>query len=356
MTVAAMAYDALTPAARQRVSILLKANPDYERWVAGISPSDRDRVAFVVAATWADSIKHAPGYISDDVLGPDAARNSGYTDKLQHRYWHYINIPFSPDGTPIKQPEAPNLKTQIAAFRAVLASPSASDALKSYDLVWLLHLVGDAHQPLHAVSRFDRDQPNGDRGGNLVELCVAPCRHDLHSFWDDALGKVSDPMVAIERASKLPKATPALAGVSNEGVWLDESFRIAKVSVYVSPVGIGPGPFALDQRYEAAAGRIAEDRVALAGARLANLINHDLVLTEGPRRTEPAMARGAQATEPTVMFNTLSRKYHDPTCVWAMRCTRHCVAVPLSEAKRRGGVPCKACGGGRSSLRGAATD
>ena len=48
------------------------------------------------------------------------------------------------------------LKTQIVAFRKTLGDSGASDELKSYDLVWLLHLVGDVHQPLHATTRFNQ--------------------------------------------------------------------------------------------------------------------------------------------------------------------------------------------------------
>jgi hypothetical protein len=47
-----------------------------------------------------------------------------------------------------------------------------------------------------------------------------------------------------------------------------------------------------------------------------------------------------------VMFNQHSRKYHDPRCTWAQRCTQNCVSIPLPEAIRRGGKPCKVCGGG----------
>lgn len=53
----------------------------------------------------------------------------------------------------------------------------------------------------------------------------------------------------------------------------------------------------------------------------------------------------AQAHEMVVMFNVKSLKFHNPACEWAQRCTRNCVAVPRSEALRRGGVPCKICGG-----------
>jgi hypothetical protein len=55
--------------------------------------------------------------------------------------------------------------------------------------------------------------------------------------------------------------------------------------------------------------------------------------------------RVATAAEKMVVFNAQTHKYHDPSCTWARRCTRHCKTLPLSEAIRRGGVPCKVCGG-----------
>jgi S1/P1 Nuclease len=157
MTVAAVAYDKLTPSTKTKVAALLKLNPSYPDWVATASPQDRDEVAFVTAATWPDVIKKRGAGFTDDGKNPsasDAAKNEGYAGKFQHRNWHYIDVPFSPDGTPLKQPRAPNAKTQIATFRTALAAASVSDDLKSYDLVWLIHLVGDIHQPLHFTSRL----------------------------------------------------------------------------------------------------------------------------------------------------------------------------------------------------------
>lgn len=49
--------------------------------------------------------------------------------------------------------------------------------------------------------------------------------------------------------------------------------------------------------------------------------------------------------EEVVQFNTKSLKYHKPTCVWAQRCTRNCIPMKRKDAIRRGGVPCKVCGG-----------
>jgi hypothetical protein len=45
----------------------------------------------------------------------------------------------------------------------------------------------------------------------------------------------------------------------------------------------------------------------------------------------------------TVAFNTKSLKYHYTSCSAAIRCTRSCIDVPLSEAIEAGGVPCKLC-------------
>ena len=274
MTVAAVAWEQLSPELQQRATALLKLNPNYQAWIANVPPENADEVAFVRAATWPDAIKRDATYKNDgeQPSGPDAGKNVGYGDLLQHRYWHFVDQPFSPDGTPVHAASTPNAETQIVAFRQTLASPNAPDELKSYDLVWLLHLVGDVHQPLHATSRFDHQQPNGDRGGNSVALCKRPCKDELHGFWDDVLGKSEKPADAIAAARRIASADPGLAGILDESTWIQESFHLARTAVYVKPIGIGPGPFTLDQRYRSAAQAVAEKRVALAGARLAGIL------------------------------------------------------------------------------------
>ncbi|WP_375779209.1 S1/P1 nuclease [Bradyrhizobium sp. ma5] len=56
---------------------------------------------------------------------------------------------------------------------ALPASSSASDDVRSYDLVWILHLVGDAHKPLHAAARYTLQIPHGDAGGNAESVMSA---------------------------------------------------------------------------------------------------------------------------------------------------------------------------------------
>ena len=282
MTVAYAAYQKLTPAAKKRVGVLLKLNPDYKngKWAkmipAGTAAKDRPMILFMIAATWPDQIKSETGYTNDPEGGPGSSQNIGYSDHLQHRYWHFVDTPLSQDGTTLGAIPAPNAETQIAAFRTVLAS-SDPDPLKSYDLAWLLHLVGDVHQPLHAATRVSKADPTGDRGGNNVMLCKKPCKNELHAFWDDLPGTVSDPNAAVLVGKKLPKPDATLAKDTDAATWIAESFDAAKKSVYVNPpIGPGDGPFTLTAAYRADAHKIASARVALAGARLANVINNEL--------------------------------------------------------------------------------
>jgi hypothetical protein len=281
MIVAAIAYQKLQPAVRTKVAGLLKMNPNYNDWITGVAAKDTDEIAFITAATWPDAIKSMKGFVNDGEHPKSqatASRNIGYKDKLQHRYWHFHDTPFSADGTATDPPADPSAKSQIGLFRGTLSSSGTDSGIRSYDLVWLIHLVGDVHQPLHATTRFDKDQPDGDEGGNGVKLCSTPkCRSELHGYWDDIPGTSKNPASAKKKALKIAAADPGDAKISDEAIWIGESFQIAQDSVYKLPsIGIGAGPFALTAQYKSDAKPIATKRLALAGARLANLINEAL--------------------------------------------------------------------------------
>jgi hypothetical protein len=286
MAVAYVAYRNLTPQTRAHVDHLITLNPRFHLWSTtripqGTPAAKRRLMLFMIAATWADQIKsdgvhHADGSNNGDSPPHDgtAGQNIGYQDTAMHKYWHFIDKPFSPDNTPLENPEEPNAETQIAIFRSVLASNSP-DALKSYDLVWLLHLVGDVHQPLHATSRFTHNQIHGDAGGNFVRLTGQP--NKLHSFWDGLLGTSRDPAVAISVGQGLSAAPANLANDLDASVWINESFQAAQtVTYHQPPIGIGAGPFTPTNAYRNTARALARKRVALAGARLANILNNEL--------------------------------------------------------------------------------
>lgn len=282
MAVAGVAWEHMTPAARQRATRLIRLNPNYTKWTIGIPETDKDRAAFMKAATWPDEIRGDRSY-TDDGYEPDsptASQNVGYVDKLLHRYWHFKDFPFSPDGSRSEEPFAPNAVTQIEAFSQSLGSADASDDVQSYDLAWLLHLVGDIHQPLHAASRFTRATPKGDNGGNSVMVCLeranmCDAQHSgkLHSFWDGAVGSTDSPSSVTAFVRRLPKSAKPDLEKTNPNDWAEESFRIAQRVTYSAPIGTAKGPYRLDREYRIVAGSVAERRIALAGERLAILLN-----------------------------------------------------------------------------------
>lgn len=290
MMVAFIAYQKLSQPTRDRVDALIMLNPDFAKLKSLIPSSvpkkDRPAMLFMLAATWPDRIKSKPGFTDDGTdhgnrpSGPTSSQNIGYDDKFHHKYWHFVDTPFSRDGASLPQVPDPNAQTRIHLFRTVLASTTEKDPLKSYDLVWLLHLVGDVHQPLHSSTRVRQAQPNGDGGGNLVSVCTtSPCsaaNKTLHAFWDEVLGTAADVTAAASAAKKLAPADSVLARIKDEGEWVKESFDLAQGEVYKPPVHAGTGPFTLTASYRNGARNLAAKRVALAGARLANLLNAEL--------------------------------------------------------------------------------
>ena len=58
-----------------------------------------------------------------------------------------------------------------------------------------------------------------------------------------------------------------------------------------------------------------------------------------------AVLPGAAAFARDVMFNVKTQKYHSPSCEHAHRCTKNCIKIDRTDAQRRGGIPCKVCGG-----------
>jgi hypothetical protein len=286
MVVAYIAYKNLTRETRSRVGVLLRLNPKYEEWTAGVPQKKKTLVAFLRASTWADCIKMlscAPGYTSDGDNpsgNPTDAQNIGYDDRLMHKYWHYVDLPLAA-GAEGEPANAPNALTEIVLLAAAIHSDEPRE-VKSYDVVWLEHLVGDVHQPLHCVSRFTRNHPHGDAGGNLVRFCERPCRDELHFYWDALLG--DKPTIAeVMKAGDSLMAGPRPAGAEDltPADWIDAGFALAKSRVYIAPISddndptkpLSPRP---DSAYEAAATAVARAQVTLAGYRLAALLNANL--------------------------------------------------------------------------------
>jgi S1/P1 Nuclease len=180
MLSAAIAYQVLqqeNPRTVEKVKAMLEKHPWYaNQWQARLQDvpvADHGLVLFMQAARWADDIRTQ--------------------DKAQNRLlWHYINLPFKPEGQPatvqIREPEPVNILTALAENEGVVKNGNDRER-KEIALAWLFHLVGDIHQPLHTAQIFTVDYPQGDRGGN--EICVRVTQAgqpmDLHRFWDGVI-------------------------------------------------------------------------------------------------------------------------------------------------------------------------
>ncbi|MCA1640634.1 MAG: S1/P1 nuclease [Acidobacteria bacterium] len=201
------------------------------------------------------------------------------------RVWHYTDIPIF-DGTP------PDPKLQPGKEHAVARIIWAADALrkgpgsdkKDAELLgYLYHLVGDIHQPLHASTRVTPTNLDGDAGGNEFKLAGLPEVDHLHYYWDSAAGsfhfwRPDRPLDARDRrrldayAKEIVAANPVASMPEAKELdpqkWAEEGNALARTVVYALAENSKPTP-----AYEAKAQATARRRIALAGYRLANLLN-----------------------------------------------------------------------------------
>ena len=242
----------------------------YQQWTQGVSDDQKGLVAFLHGAVWPDCIKRndcSPGYSPDGGDTPPGrptdAQNIGYSDKLMHKYWHFLDIPYEA-GAPGEAPKTPNALTEILLLSQAIRTGETDD-VKSYDIVWLEHL-GDVHQPLHSTSRFTKNHPSEDAGGNFVAFCKKPCKDELHAYWDGLLGDTpSIGEVTKTGQGLLANGPPKGSDNADPHSWVDDSFVLAKTVVYVSPISadndlsapISPRP---NVPYETKASEIALDR------------------------------------------------------------------------------------------------
>ena len=130
------------------------------------------------AANWPDEMRSAPGAFWQKTATP----------------WHYVTLTAS--STIMRRPKATRLQA-LTHFRAVLQDPKASLADKQLALRFVVHLVGDLHQPLHVGKCCDK-------GGNEVKVNWFGKPTNLHAVWDSQL--VDDEQLSFtEIAAKLDR-------------------------------------------------------------------------------------------------------------------------------------------------------
>ncbi|MEW6282532.1 MAG: S1/P1 nuclease, partial [Candidatus Eremiobacterota bacterium] len=205
---------------------------------------------------------------------PDRIRERG--DRLSHATWHYVNLPYAVGVEPPRPTSQENVVWAIEHNRRILFDPGRSDRERAVALSWVLHLVGDVHQPLHACSRYAPDYPQGDRGGNDFLIRTGSTSIRLHSYWDAAAAMLLDRpppgrlrgMAGELRASHPRASLPALAD-RRPSEWAAESRRLAETAAYE---GV-EFDRTVTQEYAARARKVARERLVIAGYRLADLLN-----------------------------------------------------------------------------------
>jgi len=275
--VACMAWDQLEDKPRSVLAQLLREHPDYARWRKRSGDAGSDRTAFIEASTWPDDIRKDSRFYSAGVDTPTLTL-PGFPDMERRRDWHYVNRPFGDSRAEQSrhlarsEPASGRLEKQLVALAQTLGSPDARSSERSYALPWLIHLVGDAHQPLHTSLRLDAEGKFDRLGTGLMVLNPFNPRTSsttLHAFWDDLPGP---PWLRGERLDADCRALTAShlrPTPSSSGQWIDESWQIARSSAY--PPGNDSLPTISAEFYENARA-IANRRIAEAGYRLADLL------------------------------------------------------------------------------------
>ncbi|WP_457443767.1 S1/P1 nuclease [Roseateles sp. P5_E4] len=226
--IAELAESQLSPAATAEVGRLLKQEPGAT--MASVS-------------TWADE------------------KRSGSTAPL-----HYVNLP-EDDCNYSRQRDCPDGRCVVEAIKAKVAilKSHASETERLIALKYVIHLVGDIHQPLHVGLA-------SDKGGNLFQVRMGRRGSNLHAVWDAELIKrrpgglarlFNEAALAVKSAS----ASMEAAG------WAAESCEARRRD------GFYPGNRQINAEYAADWDSELVRRLSLAGARLANVLNETLDAT-----------------------------------------------------------------------------
>jgi hypothetical protein len=281
-TVALMAEKHLTPAAKQMLLTLLKDNPidpALKRY-CGNAMGDE----FADASTWPDDIRNL---------------------RKETQPWHYLDIPRGAQTGPVGPFCGENgcVTQAIEQQLGVLKDKTAASAKRADALRFLIHFVGDLHQPLHATT-------NGDRGGNCVpvkyfrrnpHVRFGSYSPNLHHIWDtEILERQAEGADPAEISDALEAAFAGeIPGWQRAGIhledWAWESHDHAEETTYGAlakkipiekdvPVNactdnnqIGDRMqhkhIAIGQAYQDEAASVVDERLAQAGIRLAMILN-----------------------------------------------------------------------------------
>lgn len=223
-----------------------------------LSATARARVAATLApdkslsalASWADEVRPS---------------------RMETEPWHYVDIPLHSSGLDLRRdcPEGNCIIGKIIEFRKTWQDRTASPVIRREALLFLVHFMGDLHQPLHCAD-------NGDQGGNEVRVRFLGGDTQLHAVWDHGLFDhlpAEDALFAqLVRAMTAKHVAEWSHGTVEQ--WAGESFHVAQKAVYgLLPPPAADGIIELGESYLRAAEPVVELQLEKAGARLATILN-----------------------------------------------------------------------------------
>ena len=245
---------------------------------ANVAPRTRAAIARVLAAQGQLGTPECPARtIEEASVWPDCVKPLKDADgksRFGYAYnWHFQNVnicqpftlePACKDGNCVS--------AQVDRQQAILADRRASPKDRAMALAFLVHFVGDLHQPLHAGDK-------ADRGGNDAKTTYGiyrPERLNLHSVWDGLLAEraISSPPPLVRRYPAAERRRLAAGTVTD---WSRESWEDSK-KAYAAAMGgdpCAPTPprMQMDDATIASLVPIARDEVTKGGLRLARLLD-----------------------------------------------------------------------------------
>ena len=257
------------------------------RIVAAIAERElKPEVKARVEALLADDTSRMTGHdMESEATWADAYREDGHPETAP---WHYLdveldhpNLDHACSGFPkltgpaSRGPQTDCVVDKIEQFKAELADLTTPEPERVLALKYLLHFVGDLHQPLHASDNHDRE---GD-----CDKVMANHARTLHAYWDttvvEMLGYNAD-AVAAQLETQITPADRSAWSKGDARTWALDSFLVGRRTAYTlnTPATCedGGGAMSLPPDYQAKARTAAEIQLEKAGVRLAAVLNSAL--------------------------------------------------------------------------------
>jgi hypothetical protein len=241
MIVSLIAFDQMDQVTRAKAIELIRAHPRFRdhfqiampREVSRGNDREQDEWLFAYASTWPDVVRDSKGAVTRQDVS-----------QYSRPWWHFINDPvflneeqqrqLLPELRMNRRRDPPqemddenmNIIQALKNSARIIRDTRNPEEMRSVHLCWVLHLVGDSHQPLHSCALYTKNRfRRGDHGGNYLEF-----EHDwdLHAFWDEQISN-DEPYETLRvlaanlgQNRKLQAAGREAAPTLDPGKWIDE--------------------------------------------------------------------------------------------------------------------------------------